>query len=75
MQVEIVAVLCKVKGIREEQVAVLTPYSSQKDLITTKMKRQKLLKVTIQTVTESQGMLFAVYVCILDSTVHSDFTI
>ena len=56
LQVEIIAVLCRVKRIREEEIAVLTPYSSQKDLIASKMKRQRLLKVTVQTVTESQGM-------------------
>ena len=52
---EIAAVLVKVKKMQEEKIAVLTPYSSQKDLIASKMKRQRL-KVTVQTVTESQGM-------------------
>jgi len=67
--VEITAVLAKVKRIQEEEIAVLTPYSSQKDVIISKMKRQRLFKVTVQTVTESQGITVKWYMYILTSTV------
>jgi len=58
--VEIVAVLCRVKKIREEDVAVLTPYSSQKAVILDKIEGKGLSGVTVQTVTESQGILFTI---------------
>lgn len=51
---EIVTVLCRGKKIKEDDVAVLTPYSSQKALILDKME-EKSLAVIVQTVTESQG--------------------
>ena len=53
---EIVTVLCRVKKIREEDVAVLTPYSSQKAVILDKIEGKGLSGVTVQTVTESQGI-------------------
>ena len=37
-----------------EQIAVLTPYSAQKNLIDRKMKEAKL-KIKVASITESQG--------------------
>ena len=42
------------KGISEDQIAVLTPYTSQKEVILNVL-RNGFSKITVQTVTESQG--------------------
>ena len=48
-------VLCKVKRIPQAQIAVLTPYTSQKGVIANTLQRKDLTEVIVQTVTESQG--------------------
>ena len=56
LQVQIVKVLHRTKGIPEDEIAVLTPYSSQKDVILSEISKEGLSDITIQTVTESQGV-------------------
>lgn len=56
LQVQIVSVLHNAKRIPKDKIAVLTPYSSQKDVILHHMNTQGLSGITVQTVTESQGM-------------------
>ena len=54
LQIEIATTLHKVHCVDMDQIAVLTPYSAQKTLITKKMKEAKL-KIKIASITESQG--------------------
>ena len=56
LQVQIVKVLHRTKRIPEDEIAVLTPYSSQKDVILNEISKEGLSEITIQTVTESQGV-------------------
>ena len=56
LQAQIVSVLHNAKRIPKDKIAVLTPYSSQKDVILHHLSMQGLPGITVQTVTESQGM-------------------
>ena len=51
---KIVECLCYAKNVKENEIAVLTPYSSQKDLLLSKLGK-KGINVAVQTVIESQG--------------------
>ena len=55
MQTKIVKVMHK-KGISKDQIAVLTPYTSQKEVICNALGNQGFSEITVQTVTESQGI-------------------
>ena len=54
LQVEIATILHKVHKVGVEQIAVLTPYSAQKNVIEKKMKEAEL-KIKVASITESQG--------------------
>ena len=56
LQVEIAMTLHKVHKVGVEQIAVLTPYSAQKNFIDKKMKEAKL-DIKVASITESQGNL------------------
>ena len=47
------------KGISKDQIAVLTPYTSQKEVICNALRDQGFSEITVQTVTESQGTYIA----------------
>lgn len=49
----------KIKRISEDQIAVLTPYTSQKEVICNALRNEGLSEITVQTVTESQGTYIA----------------
>ena len=55
LQVQIVKVMHKIKRISKDQIAVLTPYTSQKEVILNALSNQGFSEITVQTVTESQG--------------------
>jgi superfamily I DNA and/or RNA helicase len=50
-----VKVLNKRHKVSTSCIAVLTPYSAQKNLIEEKMKEAKLDKIKVASITESQG--------------------
>ena len=54
MQVEIIRVLISRHQISVEQIAVLTPYSAQKNVIEDKLHKARL-KVKVASITDSQG--------------------
>ena len=54
LQIEIATTLHKVHKVGMEQIAILTPYSAQKNLIDKKTKQAKL-KIKVASITESQG--------------------
>ena len=54
LQIGIATTLHKVHKVGLKQIAVLTPYSAQKNLIDKKMKQAKL-DIKVASITESQG--------------------
>jgi len=53
--VEIAEVLIHAHKISSGQIAVLTPYSAQKEEIKIQLTKRKVTGVTVKTITESQG--------------------
>ena len=44
--------------MRAEALAVLTPYSAQKEEVSRILRRRRIEDITVKTITESQGSLF-----------------
>ena len=54
-QVEIMKALIDNHTIDPRQIAALTPYSAQREEIRKQMKKQRVTRVEVKTITESQG--------------------
>ena len=62
LQIGIATALHKVHKVGLEQIAILTPYSAQKNLIDKKMKEAKL-DIKVASITERQGeQIVAIYI-------------
>lgn len=56
MQADIVQVLMSRHKVKAETLAILTPYSAQKEEISKSLKGRGIADVTVKSITESQGV-------------------
>ena len=63
-QVDIAEHLLSNYHVNPEEIAVITPYSAQKEEIKTKLKKRGVDGIAVKTITESQGVCVSI-LCIL----------